>query len=249
VAGVLGSQTAIHTRELLPSVPFAGASLGAAALMLGAALVLLGLDIPRLADVARGEAGRPLGVIARQPRFVLAVLCAATTYALMSLVMTAAPLAMVHHGHDHDAALLGIQWHVLAMFGPSFVAGSLIARFGAARVAAAGLALLAVCAAVALSGMSVAHFWAALVLLGIGWNFGFIGGTTLVTETYRPVEKERVQALNEFIVFGVVALASFSSGKLLVAGGWDMVNWMVLPATAICLAALGWLSLQRNKAR
>jgi MFS family permease len=249
VAGVLGPQTAIHTRELLPSVPFAGAYLGAAALMLGAALVLLGLDIPRLADVARGEAGRPLGVIARQPRFVLAVLCAATTYALMSLVMTAAPLAMVHHGHGQDAALLGIQWHVLAMFGPSFVTGSLIARFGAARLAAVGLALLAACAAVALAGVSVAHFWAALVLLGLGWNFGFIGGTALVVETYRPVERERVQALNEFVVFGAVALASFSSGTLLTVGGWDVVNLVVLPATALCLLALGWLSLQRSKAR
>jgi MFS family permease len=163
----------------------------------------------------------------------------------MSFVMTAAPLAMVMHHHHRDAAVLGIQWHVLAMFGPSFVTGSLIARFGAERVVAAGLLLLIGCALVALSGTSIAHFWLALILLGIGWNFGFIGGTALVTETYRPEEKEKVQALNDFLVFGFVALASYSSGELLIFGGWNALNLVVMPIVVVCLLALFWRMSRR----
>ena len=147
---------------------------------------------------------------------------------------------MVLHHHHRDAAILGIQWHVLAMFVPSFVTGSLIARFGAERVVAAGLLLLIACALVALSGTAIGHFWLALVLLGVGWNFGFIGGTALVTQAYRPEEKEKVQALNDFLIFGVVAFASFSSGELLLSGGWNVLNIIVLPVAFVCLVALFW---------
>ena len=158
----------------------------------------------------------------------------------MGFVMTAAPLAMVLHDHHRDSAVLGIQWHVLAMFGPSFVTGHLITRFGAERIVATGLLLLVGCAVVALSGTSVGHFWLALIFLGVGWNFGFIGGTSLVTRSYRPEEKEKVQALNDFLIFGLVAVASFSSGELLLVGGWDVVNIMVLPVAFVCLLALFW---------
>ena len=240
VAAVIGPQTAIHAGDAIAGLPYAGAYVGAAFLTLAGALVLSLLDIPRPAAAARVHAGRPISVIARRPEFLVAVGCATSAYALMSFVMTAAPLAMVLHDHSHDSAALGIQWHVLAMFGPSFVTGSLIGRFGAERVVATGLVLLVGCALVALAGHSVAHFWLALILLGIGWNFGFIGGTALVTETYRPEEKEKVQALNDFLVFGFVALASFSSGQMLVAGGWDVVNIVVLPVAIACLAALFW---------
>jgi MFS family permease len=133
------------------------------------------------------------------------------------------------------------------MFGPSFFTGSLIARFGAERIIALGLVLLIGCASVALSGVSIGHFWAALVLLGVGWNFGFIGGTALVTQTYEPVEKERVQGLNDFLVFGFVAFASFMSGRLLVSAGWNAVNLAVLPIAAVCLAGLGWLEIRARK--
>ena len=247
VAAVLGPQAVIFTRELIGSVPYAGVYLAASVFMITGALILIALDIPRLPAVKRSQAGRPLWQIARRPRFIIAVTCAISAYALMNLVMTAAPLAMVGHGHDQDMATLGIQWHVLAMFGPSFFTGSLIVRFGAERIIAVGLVLLIGCALVALSGISIGHFWLALVLLGVGWNFGFIGGTTLVTETYEPVEKERVQALNDFLVFGFVAFASFMSGTLLVSGGWSAVNLAVLPIAAICLLGLGWLEVRARK--
>jgi MFS family permease len=156
----------------------------------------------------------------------------------MSFVMTAAPLAMVGCGHAVGEAALGIQWHILAMFGPSFLTGRLIVRFGKERVTAAGLVLIAAAAAVGLSGLSVAHFWIALVLLGLGWNLGFIGATALVTACYRPEERAKVQAANDFLVFGSVAAASFSSGSLLNSAGWEAVNWLVFPPVAVALALL-----------
>ena len=162
---------------------------------------------------------------------------------MMTLVMTAAPLAMVECGLGEDNAALGIQWHVLAMFGPSFFSGRLIARFGAERVIAAGLVLLAGCATVALSGIDVAHFWLAIILLGLGWNFGFVGATTMVTSTYRPEERAHVQGLNDLLVFGVVALASFSSGKLFSTVGWTWINLVVFPIVLLCSLSLASLFL------
>jgi MFS family permease len=184
--------------------------------------------------------GRPLRDIVSQPRFVVAVVTGLVSYGLMSFIMTAAPMAMIGCGHSVGTAALGIQWHILGMFGPSFFTGSLIARFGKGRVTAAGLVLIGVAAAIGLSGITVAHFWATLILLGVGWNFGFIGATALVTECYRPEERTKVQAANDFLVFGSVAVASFSSGKLLNAGGWDNVNWLVFPPVLVALALLAW---------
>ena len=186
--------------------------------------------------------------IARQPRFIVAVLCAIGTYSMMTLVMTAAPLAMVACGLGEDNAALGIQWHVLAMFGPSFFSGRLIARFGAERIIAAGLVLLAGCALVGLSGIDVAHFWLAIILLGVGWNFGFVGATTMVTATYRPEERAKVQGLNDLLVFGVVALASFSSGKLFSTVGWTWINLVVFPIVLVCALALATTLLTRRRA-
>lgn len=247
LAAIIGPQTAIHAQSLIASVPFAGAYLGAALLSLGAALVLFWLDIPQVVQISGATRGRPLLRIAAQPTFLIAVGCAVSAYALMAFVMTAAPLAMVLHNHHQDMAFLGIQWHVMAMYGPSFFTGSLIVRYGAERIVATGLILLVGTAIVALAGTSIPHFWVALILLGIGWNFGFIGGTALVTETYRPVEKERVQALNDFLVFGFVALASFSSGKVLVAGSWELVNIVVLPVALTSLSALIWRMRRRPR--
>jgi MFS family permease len=245
-AAVIGPQTVIFTRDMLEPLPFAGAYVAAAALSAIGAFVLIFLDIPKPVYNKAAEGGRPLTEIALKPDFIIAVICAVCAYALMSLVMTAAPLAMVANGHHQDMAVLGIQWHVIAMFGPSFFTGSLIARYGAERIVAVGMILLIGCATVALSGISVGHYWLALVLLGVGWNFGFIGGTTLVTETYRPEEKERVQALNDVLVFGFVALASLSSGHLLVLGGWNLVNLAVYPVAFFCLMALGTLWMRRR---
>jgi MFS family permease len=175
-----------------------------------------------------------------QPRFITAAVTGLVSYGLMSFLMTAAPVAMVDCGHAVGEAALGIQWHILSMFGPSFFTGDLISRFGKERVTAAGLALMAVAALVGLSGITVAHFWIALILLGIGWNFGFIGATALVTDCYRPEERAKVQAANDFLVFGSVAIASFASGKLLNTGGWDIVNWLVFPPVVLALALLVW---------
>jgi MFS family permease len=250
IAAILGPQTVIFTKDLLAPLPFAGAYLAGAVLMAVAAVILMGLRIPKVPMPAPGQGGRSLLEIARQPAFVIAVFCAISSYSLMSLVMTAAPLAMVHHGHSEELAVLGIQWHVLAMYAPSFITGYLIARYGTEIIIAAGLVLLIGCAAVALAGLSVAHFWGALILLGIGWNLAFIGATTMVTRTYLPVEKERVQGFNDLLVFGWVAFASFSSGKLLVLGGWSLVNLTLIPISLLSLGAVGWLIVRgRGKPR
>lgn len=238
-AGIIGPQTVIWTRDLIVSAPFSGAFLGQAVLALLTIVVVCFLRAAPVTTAPR-TGGRPLSQIVRQPRFMVAVVTGLVSYGLMSFIMTAAPLAMIGCGHSIGTAALGIQWHILGMFGPSFFTGSLIARFGKARVTAAGLVMIGLAAIIGLSGITVAHFWATLILLGIGWNFGFIGATALVTECYRPEERTKVQAANDFLVFGSVAIASFSSGKLLNAGGWDNVNWLVFPPVLIALALLAW---------
>jgi len=247
IAGVIGPQTVIWTRDAVPAAPFAGAFLGQAALALLSMMIVFLLR-PAPVSIASTEAGggRPLLEIVRQPRFVVAAVTGLVSYSLMTFMMTAAPLAMIGCGHSVGAAALGIQWHILAMFGPSFFTGRLISRFGKGRVTAAGLVLIALSAIIGLSGITIAHFWITLILLGIGWNFGFIGATALVTDCYRPEERAKVQAANDFLIFGSVALASFSSGKLLSAGGWETVNWLAFPPVAIALFLLAWQ--QRTKA-
>lgn len=244
-AGIIGPQSVYWTRDLTPAAPFAASFLAQGCLALLAVAVVARLRAPSVAAVKQ-VGGRPLGEIMRQPRFIASVTAALVAYGLMSFVMTAAPLAMVGCGHSVGEAALGIQWHVLAMFGPSFFTGKLIARFGKEKVTAAGLCLTALAAIVGLHGLSVAHFWLALILLGLGWNFGFIGATALVTDCYRPEERVKVQAANDFLVFGSVAIASFSAGGLLNAGGWDSVNWLVFPPVAVALALVAWQGLQKR---
>ena len=166
---------------------------------------------------------------------------------LMSLVMTGAPLAMVGCGYSVSEATLGIQWHVLAMFAPSFFTGNLIARFGREKMVAAGLVILIGCAFVALSGIQLWNFWLSLILLGLGWNLGFIGATAMVTDCYRPEEKNKVQGFHDSVLFGSVAAASLLSGKIFHDWGWDALNWMILPVTALCLLALALLSRVRHQ--
>jgi MFS family permease len=249
-AAVLGPQSMILTRHWFDPIPFVGSYLAMAVLFLGGMLVLF-----RLNGVARAvppkvtttATGRPLAEIVRQPRFIVALICGIGSYALMSLVMTAAPLAMVACGFGQDSVALGIQWHILAMYGPSFFTGALIARFGQETIVAVGLALLAAGAALALAGIAILNFWGALVLLGLGWNFGFISATTMLTQTYRPEERSKVQGLNDSILFGFVALASFSSGKLFSSVGWSAINVVVLPMVAICAVALAFSALGRRR--
>lgn len=238
LAAIIGPQTAALTKDMLAPTLYAGAFVGLSGLAALSWLALGFLKAPPIIMVQNSSSGRPLTEIMGQSRFIISVLCAVSSYALMSFVMTAAPMAMVSHGHSMSNALLGIQWHVMAMFAPSFFTGSLIQRFGKERIVITGLVLLAGCAALALAGSHLAHFWGALILLGIGWNFGFIGATAMLTETYRPEEKNRVQAVNDFIVFGFVALASLSSGGILNAFGWNMVNVIVFPVVIITLLML-----------
>jgi MFS family permease len=250
VAAILGPQLILHFRDFLAPIPFAGAFLWGIGLFLISLVAMQFLEPghpPKSAEELALKPQRPLIEIMAQPRFVVAVICGTSTYALMSYVMTAAPLAMLACGFDVDDATWGIQWHVLAMFGPSFFTGHLIARFGKERIMAAGLAILVACALVALNGISLAHFYLALILLGIGWNFGFIGATSMITDTYEPHEKNKAQGANDFILFGSVALASLMSGYSLNHMGWEFINWIVFPLVAISLVALWWLKGRKQQ--
>jgi MFS family permease len=194
--------------------------------------------------VAHDANARPLGQIIRAPRFVVAVACGMASYGMMNMLMTSAPLAMVGCGHSVTDAALGIQWHILAMYAPSFVTGSLIARFGVERITGVGLALIAATAVVGIAGVTVAHFWTNLVLLGLGWNFAFIGATTMVTQCHRPQERNKVQSFNDFLIFGSMALTSFSSGQLLEKFGWATINEVIFPTIFVTGALLLWLALR-----
>ncbi|MBS0391164.1 MAG: MFS transporter [Proteobacteria bacterium] len=250
IAGIIGPQVVIWTRDSLPATPFAGSFYSQAALALLALPLLLLLRLPPAAPRAAAHGARDLSEIVRTPQFIVAAAAGVVSYGLMSFLMTAAPMAMVGCGHSVGEAALGIQWHVLAMFGPSFFTGRLIERFGKRRITALGLLLIAASGALALMGLALTHFWGALVLLGLGWNFGFIGATALLAEAYRPSERAKVQALNDFLVFGTVAVASFGSGQLLHSVGWNGINAGMLPMVALVLALLAWQGLrQRRHAR
>ncbi|TKT81425.1 MFS transporter [Aquamicrobium sp. LC103] len=252
ITAILGPQIVIFTRELFAPVMFAGSFASILGLAAVGAIVLSFLrvrDRAGAADLSAGAPARPLSVILRQPQFVVGLICAVGTYALMSFVMTGAPLAMVGCGFSPDEATLGISWHVMAMFAPSFFTGRLIVRFGRETILATGLVLLVGCAIVALSGIALWQFWTALILLGLGWNFGFIAATAMVAETYRPSEKGKVLGLHDFILFGSVALASLSSGLVYNGWGWEMLNWIVFPVTVICFVSLGLLMASQRRAR
>jgi predicted MFS family arabinose efflux permease len=217
-----------------------------AAVALVAMAITAGVDAPRPA-AADLHAGRPLSQIVRQPRFIAAALCGVIAYPMMNLVMTSAPLAMKICGLSVSASNFGIQWHIVAMYGPSFITGSLIARLGAPTVVAIGLTLEAVAATIGLSGMTAIHFWATLMVLGVGWNFGFVGASALVLETHLPQERNKVQAFNDFLVFGTMAVGSFSSGQLLANYGWSTVNMVVYPPVVLGLVVLALTSFARRR--
>nr|WP_176024457.1 MFS transporter [Brucella pseudintermedia] len=240
VAAIVGPQLVIWTRDTIPNAMFAGSFLSQAVLGLLALPVLFMLRAPKIRKDANSvhDTGRPLGEILRSPRFMLSVAAGVCSYALMTFVMTAAPIAMVGHGHSVDHAALGIQWHVLAMFGPSFFTGKLITRFGKEKITALGLVLIAFSAIIALGGFDVGHFWGALIFLGIGWNFGFIGATAMVTDCHTPAERGKAQGANDFIMFGTVACASFFAGSLLHSSGWETINRLVFPIVALVLVPL-----------
>jgi MFS family permease len=236
-AGVIGPQLVTHTMDLWPPYLFAATFLAQAGVAALCALILVGVRLP-MPTATEMASGRPLAVIALQPRFIVAVICGVVSYLLMNFLMTAAPLAMRLCGLSQESANTGLQWHVIAMYAPSFFTGRLISRYGAPRVVAAGLVLLGVAAVAGLLGQDVAHFWGSLIFLGLGWNFGFVGASSLVLECHQPEERTRVQSLNDFIVFGMMAIGSFASGGLLTAYGWDTVLWVSFGPLALAVAAL-----------
>ena len=249
-AAFIGANLIIATKDLWPPYLFAATYIAQSVLALLAGLTLTLLRFPKMAPKSKAApAGRPLLVIARTPRFITAVVCGVAAYALMNLMMTSAPLAMVDCGHSIGNAMLGTQWHMLGMFAPSFFTGGLILRFGVERIVLTGLALTFLSALVGLAGTSVWHFWVAVTLIGIGWNFAFIGATTIVTQCHRPEERYRVQSFNDFLIFGSMTISSFASGALLAQAGWSAVNGVVVPPVLLAAALLIWLSLRERRMR
>ena len=246
-AGVLGPQLVQWTMDIWPPYLFAFSFVVQALVALIAMAVLAGVDAPKPAP-SDLHGGRPLVDIVRQPRFIAAAFCGIVSYPMMNLVMTSAPLAMKMCGLSVSDSNFGIQWHIVAMYGPSFFTGALIARFGAPRIVALGLLLEAAGATIGLSGITAMHFWATLIVLGVGWNFSFVGASALVLETHRPQERNKVQAFNDFLVFGMMAVGSFSSGQLLANYGWSAVNMVVFPPVLLGLAVLVAASFAKRRA-
>ena len=228
LAGIFGPQLIILTKDIFPQYLFAASYLAQAVVAIIAGVVLTLVRFPPLPQTTIASGGRPLAQIFRQPRLIAAVICGVASYGMMNLMMTSAPVAMIDCAYSVDDAALGLQWHVMAMYAPSFFSGMLIARFGAGAMIGLGLSLIAASAIAGLTGISVAHFWLALILLGLGWNFAFIGATAMVTQCHRPEERTRVQSVNDFLVFGSMAFGSFFSGQLLAKFGWAMINEVVL---------------------
>ncbi len=247
LAGVIGPQVVIFTKDLWQPYLFAATFIAQAVLAVLAGLVLSRLKLPPPMSRAQIDRGRPLREIVRNPRLVVAVFVGISSYVLMNLVMTAAPLAMVGCGHSVTDATLGIQWHVLGMYAPSFLTGPLIVRYGVNRIIALGLVMLLASAIVGIAGISVMHFWVALTLLGVGWNFAFIGATTVVARSHRPEERTKVQSLNDFLIFGTMAFGSLASGAILALFGWVTVNIVMLPPIAMAAALLLWLVMRERR--
>ncbi len=248
VAAFAGPNLADWAREAIPAASFAGSYAVLVGLYAIAMFALLWVDIPRQPAAARHESGRPLLTIIAQPVFLVALIGAMLGYGIMVLVMTATPLAMQGCELPFSISAFVIQWHVFAMFAPSFVTGTLIKRFGVLSVMMWGALCYIGTVVINLNGVTVTHFWSALFLLGIGWNFLFIGGTTLLTEAYRQEEKAKAQAFNDFLVFTTVSLSSLSAGALQYHYGWEAVNWGVTPLIVIVVVAVGGLIWRRKTA-
>jgi predicted MFS family arabinose efflux permease len=246
VGGILGPSSSRYTVDLLEP-KFMGAYLGLIGFALLTMVLLRFVRIPTPSPSERERSGRPLAEIASQPKFIVAVGSAAVSYGVMNFLMTSTPIAMQVCGHPFGDAALVISAHVVAMFAPSFFTGRLIRRFGVLPVMLAGAALNIACIAVALAGIAVANFWWSMVLLGVGWNFLYIGATTLLTDTYRPEERAKAQGANDQAIFLVMVISSFTSGMTVTTAGWERLNIMALPLVLLVAGALIWF-MQRNRA-
>jgi MFS family permease len=246
-AGVIGPQLVTWTMDAWPGRAYVATYLAAAGVAVLSAIVLAGGTFRPPARAVRQSATRPLAEILRRPRLIVAMGCGLVSYMMMNFMMTSAPLAMqlcgISRAHSND----GLELHIVAMYLPSFFTGRLVARYGAPNVILAGLALIALAAVTGLSGITLQHFWIALVLLGLGWNFGWVGASALVVASHAPDEGPRVQSINDFFVFGSMVVGSFVSGSLLTTFGWSIVSGLVLPP--VLLAAIGVLWLRQSRER
>lgn len=248
VAAIAGTMIAGATSELIADHVFAGSFAATAVLAAANIVVIFMLRLPKpKADEILGPQ-RSWPELLKQPKLIVAMASAIIAYGMMSLMMTAAPVAMIGCGFTKDDAKWVIQWHVLAMFLPSFFTGQLIKLFGAEKITALGMAILVAAGVTGLLGITFGHFAIALIMLGLGWNFGFIGGTTMLTDCYRPSERGKVQAANDFGIAALMAVASLSSGVLLADFGWHAVPFALFPPVALALGLLAWLMLLKPKA-
>lgn len=245
IGGLIGPEISKLTVDVL-QVKFLGAYLFLAFYFVLVMAILTALRIEDPAQTQQQAPGRTLGAVAAQPAFIVAVIGAAFGFGVMNFLMVATPLAMHSHGHHYGDAAFVIQWHVIAMFAPSFFTGGLIKRFGVLNVMLAGVVALFACVGIALTDVTVAYYWWALVLLGIGWNFLYIGGTTLLTETYSPAERGKTQGLNDLIVYTTQALTSLASGWMLSHGGWSTVNYLAIPLIVVMGVSIMWLMMSRR---
>jgi MFS family permease len=245
VAAIGGTVISNYTSDMIPLHTFAGSYAAAVVLALINMGVIFALNIPKPTAAHVGGDARPWSELLRQPKMLVAMVSAMVAYGLMNLMMTAAPVAMIGCGFTKGDASWVIQWHVLAMFVPSFFTGLLIKRFSAEKITGLGMLLLMGAAAAGLAGITFGHFAVALVILGLGWNFGFIGATTMLTDTYRPSERGKVQAANDFCISLLMVIASSSSGLILAKLGWAAVPLALFPPAAVALAMVAWLMLRK----
>ena len=248
VGGILGPTTSRFTIELLQP-KFMGAYLALIGFAIATMLLLRFVRIPTPSAAEQAASGRPLRVIAAQPKYIIAVAAGAIGYGVMNFLMTSTPIAMQVCGHPYGDAAFVISSHIIGMFAPSFVTGPLIRRVGALPVMFVGALLNFVAIGIALSGVAVSQFWWSLVILGVGWNFLYIGGTTLLTETYRPEERARAQGTNEQAIFIMMAISSLTSGMTVTAAGWERVNLFALPLVAVVALAIVWFGLRERAQR
>ena len=240
-AGFIGPAIASEGKDYIENAQFAGSYLSIILLYFFIVIILMRIRLPQPSVEEQTGDTRPLKVIFMQPKFIVSVLSAMIGYGVMAMIMTATPLAMTKgNGYPFSDAAFIIQWHALGMFAPSFITGSLIKRFGAVQIIFTGILLNFICIAINISGTELINYWSALVLLGVGWNFMFVAGTTMVTETYQPAEKAIVQGVNDFLVFGTAALCSLLSGVLQTSFGWETVNLSTIPLLLIVLVSLFW---------
>jgi MFS family permease len=246
LGGIIGPEMAKRTKDIFADHVYMGSYMSLMFVCLLATLLLTRLDIPKLSEHDQKDPGRPLSVIMRQPVFVVAVLASMLSYGIMNLMMTSTPLAMRAHDHHFNDAAFVLEWHVIGMYAPSFFTGSLIYRFGVLNVILAGIVLLFLCIVSALAGTALINFWTAMFLLGVGWNFMYVGGSALLTECYTPAERAKTQAANDFLIFVTMAISSMSSGLLLNKSGWHAVNLGSIPFLLLATAATLWLMWQRR---